>query len=306
MMKAQNNPFENPTDTFSTAYEFNYNISTSKWDTSVIDIFNYSISEKHINYYDRYSYNRTMHSKKLLTTNLYFYDSKFGKTDSIIGKTNLGQLFSRQIFYHNNKGILDSTILNSDKYQMNRYIFRYADSIVTKAFYFGGNTTSWDTQNVYIYSRDAYNKITGWKCLNFFTKEFSGKADYYYDKYNRLDYIIFSDSSTKTQNWQFNSKTEFKYNLLTYTGINSEYHEIKISASPNPFNSNITIQNNSFNGPINISISNIAGITVYKNTISSKLFQQGFQLQLDGIPSGIYIVQCNDGIHQGWSKIVKK
>ncbi len=95
------------------------------------------------------------------------------------------------------------------------------------------------------------------------------------------------------------------YDTLIFEGVEKTY-ATNISLYPNPFISSLTIQNNTFEGKTEITITDVLGKAVFESSVQSDKLNNGYTLYLGHLPKGIYILRVTDGSRTSWSKIIKE
>ena len=267
------------------------------WDTLAIVKYNFYQGGKRINFTTRYFPNMKTHVTKKYSTSKYFYNTTFKNVDSIQNFDSSGKLTFSYVYFRNANGIADSVITSQAGNTTVTKRFRYVNKLLFEEYYLDPHTKNRnDTSLFNIFTRDVNGKVI-YNKDNYVNYE---KFSYIYDSLGRVSYIV--DSLSYLQTYTF-----FDYSAPDYTTIeaSSELPE-PIVIFPNPFNSSITIQNNTFQGKVQISIKDITGRTMHQVSTPSEELFSGYTLHLDNLPTGMYTLNCNDGLKQGWSKIIKE
>ena len=79
-----------------------------------------------------------------------------------------------------------------------------------------------------------------------------------------------------------------------------------ISVYPNPCNSNLFIQNNLFKGAVELSIFDVSGRKVHSEMIAGGEFNTGHPVNIENLPTGVYVLHCKDEMHASYAKFIKQ
>ena len=247
-----------------------------------------------------------------------FYSPINGHPDSMLFESDHNFVTGKKTFSVNSDGLVDTAYTfngatSSSYYYKTFYI--YSNKLLKESYYLKRNyTKGLDTIYKNIYFRDSNSRIVSYISLGY--NHGLRPSQQWTD--TGLQYIFNFDSSGRVRSfvaleenrwvlgkWDSTEKTVFEYD--TKSGISSTPEPItNVSIFPNPFNESVTIQDNTFQGKVQISITDITGRMVQQCSSNSEELSAGYTLHLDNIPSGMYFLKCTDGLKQDWSKIIKE
>ena len=271
------------------------------WDSSGYYHYNYS-SDKRLASYD--GYQRTGYGWGKFETQKYFYNSTSDFLDSVIYTNPNGSFNGMRQYFRNSLGLADSMI----EYNQ-RAFYRKVKYFYTKGILMNLDIYYYDIPNIppsqsHHFTRDSLSRVVSDSTLPDTAVE-----SYFYDSLGHIKIILTALYNTQTGSpkWDTFSRTYYKYSPDSSSGIPLIIASpIPLSIYPNPFTGVFRIQANSFHENVTIFIMDITGRISWIQEVSSKKLREGYYLHPDNIPSGIYILNCTDGLRQGRSKIVKE
>jgi len=123
--------------------------------------------------------------------------------------------------------------------------------------------------------------------------------------YGYLRFLDLGSVLIKNFNSDFGRSIFYTFNMGDVSYIQEPNLEGLIIVHPNPFNDKVYIDFVDMSGDVVISIYNLQGQTVYKKKIHQNDAVR-FLLDLSSQPSGLYVVQVNQGSLSIRKKIIKR